>query len=281
MRVLRLLAALSLCAWFAQDALAAPATPASGALLDVPTPYVPSTRMNVDEMLRLAAVTPSDVVYDLGSGDGRVVIAAARDYGARGVGVEIDPALVKASTENASEAGVADRVQFRQGDVVTADLREATVVTMYLLTSLVAKLENRLLTELRPGARIVAHDYAFLNWKPDREVKISKTYYLYVVPARVAGQWRLDAPLARGRELTLDLEQQFQQIRGGVRGGGGYLPAFEARLSGERIYFVLVENDMSYRFEGEVRGGVMEGVVRSGYGPKLSEQRWRAQRVPQ
>ena len=259
--------------------LACVQTHAATAILDVPTPYVPSTRMNVDEMLRVAGVKPGDVVYDLGSGDGRVVIAAARDYGARGVGIEIDPALVKASTDNAREAGVAERVLFRQGDVLTADVREATVVTMYLLTSLVAKLENRLFTELRPGARIVAHDYGFLNWKPDREVKISKTYYLYVVPARAAGQWRLEAPLASGRELTLDLEQQFQQIRGGARVGGGYLPAFEARLSGERIYFVLVENDMSHRFEGVVRGDAMEGVVRSGYGPQLNEQRWRAQRM--
>ena len=275
MRVLRFAVVLGLCVC----AQAPHAAPASSALLDVPTPYVPSTRMNVDEMLRLAGVTPSDIVYDLGSGDGRIVIAAAKDYGARGVGIEIDPALVKASTENAREAGVANRTLFREGDVLTADLREATVITMYLLTSLVAKLEKRLLAELRPGARIVAHDYGFLNWKPDREINISKTYYLYVVPARVAGLWRLEAPLVHGREFTLDFEQQFQHIRGGARAGGGYLPAFEARLNGERIYFVLVENDMSYRFEGEVRGGVIEGIVRSGYGPKLSEQRWRAQRI--
>jgi len=255
---------------------------ASAATLDVPTPYIPSTRMNVDEMLRVGGVTPADIVYDLGSGDGRVVIAAAKDYGARGVGIELDPALVKLSNENARAAGVADRVLFRVGDVLTADIKDATVVTMYLLTSLVARLENRLLNELKPGTRIVAHDYGFEKWKPDREVKISKTYYLYVVPARVAGQWRMEGPqppLTRGREFVLSIEQQYQHIRGGVTGGGGFLPAFEARLSGERIYFVLAENDVSYRFEGEVRGDVMEGVVRSGYGPKLSEQHWRAQRV--
>lgn len=252
---------------------------AHAAALDVPTPYIPSTRMNVDEMLRVGGVTPADVVYDLGSGDGRVVIAAAKDYGARGIGIELDSALVKASSENARAAGVADRVLFREGDVLTADIGDATVVTMYLLTSLVAKLENRLLNELKPGTRIVAHDYGFEKWKPDREVKISKTYYLYVVPARVKGQWRIDSPLAHGREFTLNIEQQYQQIRGGVNVGGGFLPAFEARLNGERIYFVLAENDVSHRYEGEVRGDVMEGVVRSGYGPKLTEQRWRAQRI--
>jgi hypothetical protein len=170
---------------------------------------------------------------------------------------------------------------FRQGDVLTADIKEATVITMYLLTSLVARLENRLLNELKPGTRIVAHDYGFEKWKPDREVKISKTYYLYVVPARVAGQWRIDSPLAQGREWLLNLEQQYQQIRGGVTasGSGGFMPAFEARLNGERIYFVLVDNDVSHRYEGEVRGDVIEGVVRSGYGPKLNERPWRAQRV--
>jgi SAM-dependent methyltransferase len=255
--------------------------PANAATLDVPTPYIPSTPMNVDEMLRVGNVMPTDVVYDLGSGDGRIVIAAAKDYGARGVGIELDPELVKLSTGNARAAGVAERAQFRQGDVLTADIKEATVVTMYLLTSLVAKLENRLLNELKAGTRIIAHDYGFEKWKPDREVKISKTYYLYVVPARVAGQWRIDTPLAQGREFLLNLEQQHQQIRGGVTagGGGGFLPAFEARLSGERITFVLADNDVSHRFEGEVRGDVIEGVVRSGYGPKLAERPWRAQRV--
>lgn len=252
---------------------------AAAATLDVPTPYIPSTRMNVDEMLRVGSVTPDDVVYDLGSGDGRIVIAAAKDYGARGVGIELDPALVQLSVENARAAGVAERTQFRQGDVLTAGIKDATVVTMYLLTSLVAKLENRLLNELRPGTRIVAHDYGFEKWKPDREVRISKTYYLYVVPARVAGQWRISSELARGREFVLSLEQQYQQIRGGVAAGGGYLPAFEARLSGGRIQFVLVENDVSHRYEGEVRGDVMTGVVRSGYGPRLDERPWRAERV--
>ena len=254
---------------------------ATAATLDVPTPYIPSTRMNVDEMLRVGGVIPSDVVYDLGSGDGRVVIAAAKDYGARGVGIELDPELVKVSATNAQVAGVAERVLFRQGDVLTADIKEATVITMYLLTSLVARLESRLLNELKPGTRIVAHDYGFEKWKPDHEVKISKTYYLYVVPARVAGQWRIDSPLAQGREWLLNLEQQYQQIRGGVTASdsGGFMPAFEARLSGERIYFVLVDNDVSHRYEGEVRGDVMEGVVRSGYGPKLSERPWRAQRI--
>jgi SAM-dependent methyltransferase len=263
-------------------ALCAPLACGWAAALDVPTPYLPSTPMNVDEMLRAAGVGPRDVVYDLGSGDGRIVIAAARDYGARGVGVEIDPDLVRESMENARRAGVSARTEFRVGDVFKADLREATVVTMYLLTALVERLKPKLLAELEPGTRIVAHDYGFAGWKPDRRVTISKTYYLYVVPARVAGEWRLQAELPAGhREYAFQLEQRYQEIRGGARLGGGFLPAFEARLAGRHISFVLVENDESYRFEGKVRDGVMEGVVRYGRGPRLAESSWRATRVAQ
>ncbi len=261
-----------LCAWLL-------CASAGAATLDVPTPYIPSTHGNVDEILRLAGVTPRDVVYDLGSGDGRIVIAAARDYGARGVGIELDAALVRESADNARKAGVGERAEFLHSDIFAADLRPATVVTMYLLTSLVNKLEPKLLAELKPGTRIVAHDYGFANWQPDRTLQISKKYMLYVVPARVAGAWQIEAPLTKGREFVLDLQQQYQTVRGGVRVQGGFLPAFEARLSGERMSFVLVENDVSYRFEGEVRGDVIEGVVRYGAGPNLREQRWWAQRA--
>ena len=130
-----------------------------------------------------------------------------------------------------------------------------------------------------PGTRIVAHDYGFEKWQPDRKQQISKTYMLYVVPARVAGGWQIEAPLTRGREFLLDLQQQYQQVRGGVRVQGGFLPAFEARMDGGKISFVLVEDDVSYRFEGTVDGDAMAGVVRYGYGPKLSEQSWRARHV--
>jgi SAM-dependent methyltransferase len=228
---------------------------APGAPLDVPTPYLPSTTVAVDEMLRLAGVGADDLVVDLGSGDGRIVIAAARDYGARGLGIELDPQLVAESRSNARQAGVADRVSFRQGDVLVAEFREATVVTLYLLPALVEKLKSRLLAQLKPGTRIVAHDYGFADWKPDRHIVISKTYYLYVVPASVAGRWRLSASLPSGeREFDFELEQQYQDVRGGARVAGGYLPAFEARLDGDRIAFVLVEDGVSHRFEGRVQG---------------------------
>jgi SAM-dependent methyltransferase len=256
---------------------AALALNAGAAALDIPTPYIPSTRSNVDEMLRLADVKPSDVVFDLGSGDGRIVIAAAKEWGARGVGIEIDPELVKLSAANAAQAGVADRAVFRQGDVLKADLREATVVTIYLLTSLVERLQPRLYAELRPGTRVIAHDYPFAGWQPDRKVNISKTYYLYVVPARVAGRWAVEVDLPGGRRsYDLGLEQHYQEVKGGARVAGGFLPAFDARLNGERIAFVLIDEEQSYRFEGTVRDGAMQGEVRYGYGPRQSTARWQA-----
>jgi SAM-dependent methyltransferase len=264
--------ALALCAGLA-------AVPAWAAVLDVPTPYIPSTHLNVDEMLRLAQVQPDDVVYDLGSGDGRVVITAAKDWGARGVGIEIDGKLVAESRASAAREGVAGRVSFREGDVFKADLSDATVVTMYLLTSLVERLQPKLVKELKPGTRIIAHDYGFAGWKPDRVVNVSKSFYLYVVPARVAGTWRLSAQLPKAREYEIDFEQRYQEIKGGARVAGGFLPAFEARLAGEQISFVLAEDDVAYRYEGRVVGDSISGRVRWGYGPKQQESTWRATRV--
>ena len=247
---------------------------------DVPTPYLPSTTVAVDEMLRLADVGPNDLVVDLGSGDGRLVIAAAKDYGARGLGIELDPKLVAESRDNARKEGVEGRVAFQQGDVLTADYRDATVVTLYLLPNLVEKLKPRLL-DLRPGTRLVAHDYGFGDWQPDRRINISKNYLLYVVPAKVAGKWRLQAALPEGgRDYEFDLEQKYQEIKGGMRVSGGYLPAFDAHLAGARISFVLVEDGVSHRYDGRVLSPLeMEGEVRSGRGRQLTTSRWRATKV--
>jgi len=151
---------------------------------DVRTPLVV-----VNEMLRLAEVTAGDVVYDLGSGDGRIVIAAARDRGARGVGLEIDPALVAQATERARRLGLADRLTFRQQDLFEADLTPATVVTLYLSPDLNRRLRPKLLRELRPGSRIVSHSFDMGDWAPARTLQVSSnegshTLYLWVVPAR-------------------------------------------------------------------------------------------------
>jgi SAM-dependent methyltransferase len=162
------------------------------ACVRVPGQDVPDVRTPlavVNEMLRLANVTASDVVYDLGSGDGRILIAAARDRGARGVGMEIDPVLVAQSTERARRLGLADRLSFRQQDLFEADLTPATVVTLYLSPDLNRRLRPKLLSELRPGARIVSHSFDMGDWAPAQTLQVSSnegthTLYLWVVPAR-------------------------------------------------------------------------------------------------
>jgi hypothetical protein len=250
---------------------------------EVPTPYLPSTQVAVEEMLRLADVQPSDLVVDLGSGDGRIPITAAVQFGARGFGVDIDAKLVQEANDNARRAGVGDRVRFVQQDVFGTDLKDATVVTLYLLTGLVNRLEPKLMNELRPGARILAHDFGFKDWTPDRSVNISKNYYLYVVPAKVAGSWKLEATLGDApQSYDIDIEQDHQKIRGGARteGGAGFLPLFEARLEGDRIRFVLADDGRAHHFEGRVHASYMEGRVVSGTGKGAVERTWRAEQVP-
>ena len=153
-------------------------------------PYVPTRLEIVREMLAMASVRSDDVVYDLGSGDGRIVITAAREHGARGVGYEIDPALVRRAEANARRAGVADRVRFVLGDIFDADLRDATVVTLYLLPEINLKLKPKLLAELRPGTRLVSHNYDMgADWLPEKSRRLSfdgtdHTVYFWRVPAR-------------------------------------------------------------------------------------------------
>ncbi len=150
----------------------APAAAQQEEEIPLPAPvYVPSPQEVVDEMLKLAKVTKDDVVYDLGCGDGRIVITAAK-LGARGVGIDINPERIKESNQNAEEAKVTGRVKFIEGDVFKADIREATVVTLYLLPARLARLKSRLLQELKPGTRIVAHDFPLEGWEPDETVRL-------------------------------------------------------------------------------------------------------------
>jgi SAM-dependent methyltransferase len=144
-------------------------------------PYVATPLPVVDTMLQLAAVGRDDVVYDLGSGDGRIVIAAARDYGARGVGIEIDPRLVAESTRRAEQAGLGSRVRFTTEDLFQTDLRPATVVTLYLTRELNLRLRPKLLAELRPGARVVSHRFDMGDWRPERQVAMDVDGRQYVV----------------------------------------------------------------------------------------------------
>ena len=158
--------------------------------LDVP--YVPTHEKVVAEMLRVANVRKDDVLYDLGSGDGRIVITAARQFGTRGTGIDIDPARVRDAHENARRAGVADKVKFVQGDIFDARISDATVVTLYLLPAVNMRLRPKLLSELRPGTRIVSHNYDMGDWAPEKTIRVKTpagdhTVYYWVVPRRAAG----------------------------------------------------------------------------------------------
>jgi SAM-dependent methyltransferase len=160
-------------------------------------PYMPTPEKVVAEMLKVAKVGKNDILYDLGSGDGRIVIAAAKEFGTRGVGVDIDPALVREARENAIKAGVADKVKFLQQDLFETDIHEATVVTLYLLPELNRRLRPKLLSDLKPGSRVVSHNHDMGDWKPlktvsvrvPQEYKISKTLNLRVLQQHKIHYW--------------------------------------------------------------------------------------------
>lgn len=248
-------------------------------------PFVPSPQVVVDEMLRLANVTKDDFVIDLGSGDGRILITAARKFGARGLGVDLDEHLVIQSEAAAQNAGVADRVQFLRQDLFKTDLSKATVITLYLLPGVNLRLRPVLLG-LRPGTRIVAHDFDLGDWKPDVKVTVRKNVMYWVVPAKIDGRWRLQLPLPGGAQTwDLDIRQKYQEIDGTVRAGdrppGGM---WQASLRGDRVSFVLVDNtdreqEANLYFDGVVKGGVMEGEMRRGVGSVQTRHAWRAERV--
>ncbi len=217
-------------------------------------PFVTTPQEVVERMLLLAKTRRDDVVMDLGSGDGRIVIAAAKKYGARGIGVELDPKLVVSARENAKSAGVEQRTTFLNADVLKTDLSAATVVTAYLLPWLMDALQPKFLAELAPGTRIVSHAFAMSGWEPDETQRIAlggehagrtATLYSWVVPADVRGEWQAAQPEG---EWRLDIRQNFQQIE--VEGAIADAPlrTSKARLRGTQIEW----EGESGRFEGRV-----------------------------
>ncbi len=247
-------------------------------------PFVPTPYVVIEEMLRLADVTPRDFVMDLGSGDGRVLITAAQKFGARGIGVDLDGDLVAESIESAKAAGVTDRVQFLQQDLFKTDLDQATVITMYLLPGVMARLQPRLL-ELKPGTRLVSHDFRLGDWKPDVSTQIRKNTFLWTVPARVGGRWQLKMTLPGGeRQMSLELRQKFQEVEGFGQFSDRPSQIWESRLSGDRLSFVIVDdrdrdNEAALYLEGQVKGDVIEGRLRRGVGEAQTIHAWRAERV--
>lgn len=246
-------------------------------------PFVPTPLVTVDEMLRVANVGPQDFVVDLGSGDGRIVITAARKFGARGFGVDLDEELVAQSEENARLAGVEDRVKFLRQDLFKTDLSQATVITMYLLPGVVRRLRPSLL-ELKPGTRIVSHDFDLDEWKADRKTYIRKNVFLWIVPAKVEGRWSARLALPPGeRQLELTLTQRFQELDGHARLDGASAQLWEPRIEGDRLSFVVVDaadrdNEATLYFSGRVSGDVVAGELVRGVGSARVAIPWRAAR---
>jgi SAM-dependent methyltransferase len=234
--------------------------------------YVPTPEAVGVEMLRFAGVTPADVVYDLGSGDGRLVVAAAQDFGARGIGVELEARLVQDSRERAIRAGVAERATFVWGDLFATDLAPATVVTLYLGETLNRRLVPKLLGELRPGARVVSHDFGMGDWRPDRTVLArgpdrDHLLQLWVIPADVAGAWRVR--LDGAREATLVLRQRFQTLEGTLSLDGVAHPVAGV-VEGETLRFTAA----SLTFAGRVGDRRLEGEAADRAGTRA----WTAER---
>lgn len=259
-------------------------------------PYVPTPQAIVDRMLQMAQVGPKDLVVDLGSGDGRLVRTAAKVYGASGFGVDIDAELVERSNAAAKREGIANRVSFIQQDVFKADVRKATVVTLYVLPEMMVNLRPKLLSELRPGTRIVSHDYHFREWMPDNrdtfDVPEKKeavgfshaSVYLWIVPATVGGRWRLDVPGAKlGEAVTLELNQLFQNVNGQVRVGARSADIANLKLRADAIEFALdataQPKGVRHVFRGRVNGDTMEGHVDWGTNASAKRYEWKATRI--
>jgi protein-L-isoaspartate O-methyltransferase len=241
------------------------AAPASAQEGEVRAPFITTPPEVVARMLRLADTAPRDFVIDLGSGDGRIVIAAARDHGASGLGVELEPALVEQARENARRAGVAHQARFEAGDALQTDLSRATVVTIYLLPSLLEALQPRLLAQLQPGARVVTHAFAFKGWPPDRTetVRLSARHegqgdesriYLWVIPAQARGAWTADGG------WRLRVHQNFQMVEVEAVLRGKPLPVDEASLRGTMLTF----SGPGYLYRGRVEGDRLRGSLEHG-----------------
>lgn len=241
-------------------------------------PYIATPQVVVDAMLEMAQVGQAETVYDLGCGDGRIVISAARDRGARGIGVDIDPERIAESKENARKAGVSDRVEFIQKDLHEMDYLRADVVMLYLLPTVNMKLRPTLLKELRPGARVVSHAFDMGDWKPDAHRKVSGSdIYLWIIPASASGQWRTQV-LENGSLLdaTLELTQKHQEVSGVARVGKREMPLREPTLTGTLVTFKLDDGAGGVaQYTGRILGDRIEGTLSAAQG---KPRQWTASR---
>ena len=258
------------------------------------TPYVQTPANVVKAMLETAKVGPRDFVIDLGSGDGRMVITAAKQYGARGFGVDHDERLVRLANANAAKEGVADRAVFYARDLYKTDIHRATVMSIYLLPEVNLMVRPKLFRELKPGTRIVSHDYDMGQWKPDAQFsldapgkpvgrdQISKVFY-WVVPANVSGEWVVSGKTGpKPQESVLRLMQTFQFAEGTIESAGSSSKLEDVKLVGARLSFKARVADSSgqaalFEFSGRVNGDAMEGTMKADAAQRAIS--WRARRV--
>jgi hypothetical protein len=256
-------------------------------------PYVPTPQEVVERMLEIAKVGPQDYLIDLGSGDGRIVVTAAKKLGARGFGVDLNPVRIKESVENAAKAGVSERVAFYQRNLFETDLSDATVITMYLLPRVNLELRPKLL-ELKPGTRLVSHDFSMDDWKPDAYVEMAvkekygnaggeSSIYFWIVPASVAGKWQWQLTVGgKPQAYEVTLEQKYQMISGAVRVGGRSVKLQDARLRGDEISFSFSADvngsPFEHGFAGRVTGNNIEGTVNLAGSRSRGQFEWNATR---
>jgi len=253
--------------------------------------YVPTPQVVVDEMLKMARTGPNDFIIDLGSGDGRMVVTAAKKFGARGFGVDLSDDLLAEARANAKAAGVADRAEFRKQNLFETDLKQATIVSTYLLPEMNEKLRPKILA-LPPGTHVVAHDYHMGEWMPDETKTLSvpekivgtpgvSYTYMWIVPAKVAGRWQSEFKHGAGSTaIEFEFAQTYQVVSGSARIGGQTVKLPDNRLAGDQIAFTVFakQGDAASRheFRGTVKTDVIIGTVTVGSGTAQTQYPWSA-----
>jgi SAM-dependent methyltransferase len=245
--------------------------------------FITTSHKVVKEMLKLAELRKDDVLYDLGSGDGRIVIAAARDFGAKAVGIEIDRDLISESTENAKKAGVAERTSFRKEDIFKTDIHEATVVTLFLLPGVNEMLRPKLFKELKPGTRVVSHRFDMGDWKPDVSLRgYGSDVYLWFIPTQVDGEWQITVYREKDpwRQI-FRFHQAYQVVQGTDKEEKAEFKDIE--LYGKEIEMVIENNSVGawsvMELTGHVEGNTMEGTVAVKGSPSAGEYVWKGVRI--
>jgi SAM-dependent methyltransferase len=223
--------------------------------------WIPTPAPMVEGMLRMAGVSKNDLVVDLGSGDGRIPIFAAKAFGARGLGIELNRDLVAYSDESAKKEGVADRVRFVNGDIFEVDFSQGTVLSLFMPPQVNARLLPKILA-MRPGTRVVSYVFAMADWEPDDWVFFDAVQgMLWVVPARFDGRWRIETQGPGADTYEVRLTQRYQKVDGRFLFGTAPLPLFDANVLGDRLRFTVLVGERRFDFEGYNKGGAVEGTL--------------------